>query len=78
MSLLIPTVNLTRYSSTYNEEIEKEHSINLCDTVVLIEKGELLSGIVDKRTAGASSGSLIHLIFMEHGPSAAGDFLSGT
>ena len=77
LSLLIPEINLTRFSSTFNKEIEKDHSINLCDTVILIEKGDLLSGIVDKRTAGSASGSLIHLIWMEHGPVEAGNFLSG-
>ena len=57
-SLILPEVNLLRYSSTHDSE--KDSSIR--DTEVLIEKGELLTGIVDKRTVGSSSGSLIHVI----------------
>lgn len=71
-SLILPEVNLLRYSSTHDSE--KDSSVR--DTEVLIEKGELLTGIVDKRTVGSSSGSLIHVIWMEHGPNATKDFLS--
>ncbi|OMJ92206.1 hypothetical protein SteCoe_5081 [Stentor coeruleus] len=71
-SLLLPEVNLTRYSSTHDGD--KDSSSR--DTEVLIEKGELLTGIVDKRTVGSSSGSLIHVIWMEHGPMHTKDFLS--
>jgi hypothetical protein len=33
------------------------------DTLVRIEKGELLSGTLCKKTLGTSSGSLIHVIW---------------
>lgn len=71
-SLILPEVNLLRNSSTHDSD--KNASIR--DTEVLIEKGELLTGIVDKRTVGSSSGSLIHVIWMEHGPMHTKDFLS--
>jgi hypothetical protein len=38
------------------------------DTVVLISKGELISGNVNKATAGNSHQGLIHIIFREQGP----------
>lgn len=34
---------------------------------MLIEDGELISGIVCKKTVGASTGSLMHMVFMENG-----------
>lgn len=75
-SLIIPEINMTTVSSTFDGKLEESHRVNLCDTEVLISKGELLSGIVDKKTVGASSGSLIHLICMEHGNAEAAVFLT--
>lgn len=61
-SLIIPKqINLLRYSA-WHEETEKEH-ITPGDTRVLIEKGELLSGTLCKKTLGPSGGSLIHVIW---------------
>lgn len=39
---------------------------------VLIEDGVLLSGILCKKTLGASSGSLLHVVFLELGFEIAG------
>ena len=41
---------------------------------MLIENGELISGIVCKKTIGTSGGSLGHVIFMERGPEVAKHF----
>ncbi|GJN25505.1 hypothetical protein PR202_gb13340 [Eleusine coracana subsp. coracana] len=43
-----------------------------------IEKGELLSGTLCKKTLGTSTGSLIHVIWEEVGPDAASKFLGHT
>ena len=43
---------------------------------VLIENGELISGIVCKKTLGASAGSLVHIVALESGHIAVRDFLS--
>ena len=43
---------------------------------VLVEDGELISGIVCKKTLGASSGSLMHIVFLEMGHEPAADFYS--
>jgi DNA-directed RNA polymerase II subunit RPB1 len=48
------------------------------DTQVRIEQGELICGIVCKKTLGASAGSLIHVIWNECGPEATRDFIRDT
>jgi len=50
--------------------------VSLLCIQVLIQNGELLTGGLCKKTLGASGGSLIHVIMMEHGPEAARAFLS--
>ena len=45
---------------------------------MLITGGTLIEGTLDKKTLGASEGSLIHIIWMEEGPDAARAFLSQT
>jgi DNA-directed RNA polymerase II subunit RPB1 len=72
-SLILPDVNVLRFSSFHDPD---KYPPSVVDSEVLIEKGTLLTGIVDKRTVGASSGSLIHVIWMEHGPQATADFLT--
>jgi DNA-directed RNA polymerase II subunit RPB1 len=71
-SMLLPEVNLLRFSALHDPERDSSAR----DSEVLIEKGELLTGQVDKKTVGSSSGSLIHVIWMEHGPLATKDFLT--
>lgn len=44
--------------------------------IVLIQNGELLTGILDKSQIGPSSGGLIHSIHEIHGPAIAGKLLS--
>ena len=41
---------------------------------VLIEDGELISGIICKKTLGTSGGSLVHIVFLELGFEIAGEF----
>ncbi|KAM7302594.1 DNA-directed RNA polymerase II subunit RPB1-like [Ixodes scapularis] len=76
-SLIIPgNVNLIRTHSTHpDEEDDGPYKwISPGDTKVLIEHGELISGIVCKKTVGASSGSLMHVVFNELGHQVAGLF----
>ena len=49
----------------------------LLDGGMWIEDGELMYGIVDKKTVGASQGGIIHIIFREKGPEVTRDFFSG-
>ena len=46
------------------------------DTTVLVENGELLSGILCKGTLGASEGSLMHVVYLEEGYEEAAKFYS--
>lgn len=40
------------------------------DDRMMIENGEIIFGIVEKKTVGAAQGSLIHVVFREKGPEA--------
>jgi len=40
----------------------------------LIENGELMTGIICKKTVGTSGNSLVHIIAMERGPEIAKQF----
>ena len=75
-SLVIPgRVNVIRTHSTHpdGEDMGPYKWISPGDTKVLIEDGELLSGILCKKTLGTSAGSLVHIVFMEMGYEVAGE-----
>ena len=40
----------------------------------MVEDGELISGIVCKKTLGTSSGSLMQVVYLEQGHQEAGEF----
>ena len=76
-SLIIPgTVNCKRTHSTHNDSEDggPYHWISPADTRVLIENGELLMGIICKKTLGASAGSLVHVSQLENGHEENGKF----
>ncbi|THU63645.1 hypothetical protein C4D60_Mb01t18000 [Musa balbisiana] len=76
-NLIIPKqINLIRFSAWHSES--ETGFITPGDTLVRIEKGELLSGTLCKKTLGTSTGSLIHVIWEEVGPDAARKFLGHT
>nr|CAD1830564.1 unnamed protein product [Ananas comosus var. bracteatus] len=76
-NLIIPKqINLIRTSAWHLES--ETGFITPGDTLVRIEKGELLSGTLCKKTLGTSTGSLIHVIWEEVGPDAARKFLGHT
>jgi len=73
-SQLLPKINMAH---TSNNHPDKEEGImSSGDTLVLVEMGELLQGIIDKRTVGNSQGSLIHLIWVEYGPFRCAQFFT--
>jgi DNA-directed RNA polymerase II subunit RPB1 len=37
---------------------------------MMIKKGDIIFGIIDKKTVGASQGGLVHVVFYENGPNA--------
>eukprot|EP00127_Corallochytrium_limacisporum_P007456 Clim_evm1s252 gene=Clim_evmTU1s252 len=81
-TLVIPNnVNVVRFTSTHADRENSDPILKYMsngDTRVLIEQGELISGIVCKKTVGASEGSLIHVTFMENGPDRTKYFFSST
>lgn len=73
LSLIIPDINLEKKIGEIGGN-DKYNSPR--DGYVYINKGELITGIVCKKTVGSSHNSLIHIIFNEKGPFATKDFLS--
>ncbi|GAM20091.1 hypothetical protein SAMD00019534_032660 [Acytostelium subglobosum LB1] len=78
-SLIIPNINLVRPCSTYSDkEKEKDTSEYASDTMVIIDRGELMAGILDKRSLGNTNGSIIHVTWTEHGHEATRLFIDQT
>ncbi|PIO76814.1 RNA polymerase Rpb1, domain 7 [Teladorsagia circumcincta] len=78
-SLIIPgNVNVLRTHSTHpdDEDAGPYKWISPGDTKVLVEHGELISGIVCSRTVGRSAGNLLHVVALELGHEVAARFYS--
>lgn len=76
LSLIIPSgTNLIGFHSTHPDNEDTDLSIG--DTKVIIQDGELICGIICKKTVGTSQNSLIHVIWKEHGPDQALGFFNG-
>ncbi|CAK8998724.1 DNA-directed RNA polymerase II subunit RPB1 (RNA polymerase II subunit B1) (DNA-directed RNA polymerase III largest subunit) [Durusdinium trenchii] len=68
-SSIIPDgINLQSTANGHNKNEEFPRDLNPEDTTVLIQDGEVLTGIIDKGTLGAKQGGLIHTSFNELGP----------
>ncbi|TFK28353.1 RNA polymerase II large subunit [Coprinopsis marcescibilis] len=71
ISLTIPRgINLARGSDSKTPN-------PVFDDGMLIENGELLYGIVDKKIVGASAGGLVHIVFREKGPEVTKQLFTG-
>ncbi|KAH9819298.1 hypothetical protein DFH28DRAFT_887179 [Melampsora americana] len=71
LSMCIPKgINLFR-------DDENQTSIPVADKGMWIEDGEIIYGVVDKKTVGASQGGIIHVIFREKGPEVTRGLFSG-
>lgn len=57
---------------------DKQGLDNPNDVGMMIEDGEILSGVVNKKTVGSSQGGLIHIIMKEKGWEACRDFFTAT
>jgi DNA-directed RNA polymerase II subunit RPB1 len=71
-SMIIPEVNIQTTSSTHN--YDEKFEISPADTEVIIEQGELLAGILDKKGVGNIEGGLVHVIWLEYGPEVCKTF----
>ncbi|CAG8507263.1 425_t:CDS:2 [Diversispora eburnea] len=77
LSMIIPKgINSDNLRHSTHPDSERS-DISPGDTKVLIEDGELLCGIVCKKTVGTSQQGLVHVIMQELGPEKAKDFLNG-
>ncbi|XP_071451933.1 DNA-directed RNA polymerase II subunit RPB1 [Hetaerina americana] len=76
-SLIIPgNVNMIRTHSTHpDDEDDGPYCwISPGDTKVMVEHGELVMGILCKKTLGTSAGSLLHICMLELGHEVCGRF----
>eukprot|EP00446_Apocalathium_sp_SHHI-4_P036444 CAMPEP_0177312394 /NCGR_PEP_ID=MMETSP0368-20130122/10862_1 /TAXON_ID=447022 ORGANISM="Scrippsiella hangoei-like, Strain SHHI-4" /NCGR_SAMPLE_ID=MMETSP0368 /ASSEMBLY_ACC=CAM_ASM_000363 /LENGTH=1657 /DNA_ID=CAMNT_0018771443 /DNA_START=18 /DNA_END=4992 /DNA_ORIENTATION=+ len=68
-SKLLPTnLDLVRDSAIASKNKKDDMNFSASDCRVVIQNGELLCGIVCKKTIGANSGGLLHLIWLDNGP----------
>ena len=73
-SLILPEkLNLTRFREDTPEDLADK--LNVMDNFVQIRKGELIQGIICKKTVGASSGGIVHNIWTEVSPQKTIEFL---
>eukprot|EP00842_Homolaphlyctis_polyrhiza_P004411 jgi/Hompol1/4971/HPOL_004068-RA len=76
ISLILPNINVIGFHSAHPDD--EKTDISPGDTKVLIEDGELLCGILCKKTVGASPGGVVHTSMNELGPKATMSFINGT
>ncbi|KAL2167319.1 hypothetical protein VTG60DRAFT_1420 [Thermothelomyces hinnuleus] len=72
ISLIIPSIINIHMPS---EQQDKDHPFE--DDGLLIQQGELMFGLLSKKSVGASGGGIVHLCYNELGPQGAMDFLNG-
>ena len=67
ISLVIPTtINLTKGSNWCDHK----------DDTVVIQQGQLVAGVLEKKIVGSAAGGLIHVTWKDLGPQACADVLS--
>lgn len=74
--LLEKNLNVETTSKTHDSK--NKDVLDPDDTRVIIQQGEIMSGMLDKKTLGTSQGSLVHIIMNENGPEATKRFLGQT
>jgi len=74
ISLFLPRINMDRRAGGHDERRDTR-PISYNDTKVFIENGELMAGILCKRSVGKVSGGLIHTIYHEFGPEPTKSFI---
>jgi len=74
-SLILPDFSMARFSNGHPDDETDELSPG--DTRVIIERGELLAGMLDKKALGTGAGGIIHVIANEFGPQGVRAFIGG-
>jgi DNA-directed RNA polymerase II subunit RPB1 len=79
--ILIPDVcSLRRTNIQHNDKDKLDVQAGIMtpsDSKCLIQDGELVAGVADKKVMGAQNGGLIHIIWHELGPEGANKFITG-
>mmetsp|Transcript_26030 Transcript_26030/g.65700 ORF Transcript_26030/g.65700 Transcript_26030/m.65700 type:complete len:1466 (+) Transcript_26030:32-4429(+) len=73
-SIFLPKINFLRKCLSHSEN--EKTNISPRDTRVMILGGQLISGMIDKRSVGASGGSIIHICWKEMGAKKTSNFIS--
>lgn len=76
LSMVFPKVNLENQANGGPGGMGKDFDKTLPDLEVLIQKGEILKGIIDNKTVGQSRAGLVHTIWLEHGTERTRQFLT--
>jgi DNA-directed RNA polymerase II subunit RPB1 len=63
-SMILPKVNLRGGN---NLKAPKDDELNSNDSEVLIEDGQVLMGVIDKKTVGTAAGGLVHVTWLDAG-----------
>lgn len=66
-------INFTSNASFYNEHHAAYRHYNPQDVKVIIDRGDVKSGVLDSSSIGSSYGSIFHVIHNRYGPKAALD-----
>ncbi|OIR56908.1 MAG: DNA-directed RNA polymerase II subunit RPB1 [Amphiamblys sp. WSBS2006] len=74
VSLLVPPINFAGHHSTHPDG--EKSLATPGDTQVLFVDGVHLTGMLSKKTVGNTAGGLVHILFNDHGHSAAAFFLT--
>jgi len=73
MSLYLPNIHLAKVANGHPDEEGPDFSPG--DTRVIIDGGEHLAGMLDKKLLGTSGGAIVHTAWLEHGSQGARAFL---
>ncbi|OQR92170.1 DNA-directed RNA polymerase II largest subunit [Achlya hypogyna] len=84
-STICPNINFVSVCSTHQSDANKRdydlpfhRKVSPRDTHVIVQNGELLAGIIDKKNIGTGAGGLIHNTVLELGHDEAKRFLGAT
>jgi len=72
-SLILPDFSMARFANGHPDDETDELSPG--DTRVVIDRGELLCGMLDKKSLGTGAGGVIHTIANEFGPQGVRAFI---
>ncbi len=72
-TFICPNVNFRAVANGAPQGLDP---MNASDTQVLVHEGELLMGIIDKKSVGSSAQGLIHTTWLERGPEECATFMN--